>query len=86
MPRTNANKGDLYEAKIYNNVKEVTSSYMTVHPREGGKNPDIPFTHPSHPHKLAIEVKNSSKDTMGGTSLRFTDTLSSIPVKFVEGF
>ena len=86
MVRTNANKGDLYEAKVYNSVKEITSSYMTVHTQGGGKNPDIPFTHPSHPHPLAIEVKRSSTDTMGGTSLRFTDSLSPTPVKPVEGF
>lgn len=86
MPRTNANKGDLYEKKLYNSVKEVTSPYMTVHPQKGGKHPDIPFTHPSHPHPLGIEVKNKSSDTMGGTSLCFTDTLLPTPVKPLEGF
>jgi len=79
------NKGVLYEKAIYTRFKEVTAGYITVHPT-GGHHPDLPFTHPSLNKQVAAEIKNSSHDTMGGTSLRFKDTLSPTPVKPVEAF
>ena len=79
------NKGVLYEKAIYTAFKQATAGYITVHPT-GGHQPDLPFTHPCHSAILAAEIKNSSRDTMGGTSLRFTNTLSPIPVAPVEAF
>jgi len=81
------NQGVRYEANLYNSFKAILSAALTVFPQAGGHGIDIPFLHPAWPNPLGIETKQKHTDTMGGTSIGFSNgSLSEAPVKPIQYF
>jgi hypothetical protein len=80
-------QGRLYETQLHARFKETVAPCVTVFPQAGGHGIDLEFQHTKYPKPVGTEIKLNVTDTMGGSSLRFSEsTLSSVPVKPVPGF
>jgi len=84
---TKQNKGMLYEKKTYNCLRDNVPSSVRVLKQAGGHGRDACVEHSICPNDVGFEMKRNVGDTMGGTSLRYSNNnLLDTPVRRVDGF